>query len=119
MSPPNGMRTRHDDTTPDQLSHHAPQPLVKFTREIPLPWLLGAVAAFIGWAGAMYYEQRGLVSKVSEMAVEMRTLAASASSVKESQTEQRFEINMVKNDISDIKRQLATREREINAVGRK
>lgn len=43
-----------EHTRPDDLNHGT----VKITREIPLPWLIGAVVAFVLNVGLMYVTQR-------------------------------------------------------------
>jgi hypothetical protein len=65
MDQESSMNHRHDDG-----------PMVRVTREVPLPWLVGLVAVGIANAAVMYYKQSEQDKKISDILVEVRSMTA-------------------------------------------
>jgi predicted transcriptional regulator len=53
--------------------------MLRVTREVPFPWLVGLVAVGIANAAVMYYKQSEQDKKLSDLLSEIRQLSASVS----------------------------------------
>jgi len=61
------MQTRESD-------HVEGAPLVRITRDIPLPWILGALALLAVQAASLYFGQVDLSKRTSEMAADIKQI---------------------------------------------
>jgi hypothetical protein len=60
---------------------------VRIDRVIPLPWVLGIIAAGVMNAASMYYSQQQMISVVAELKGEVRAITAGMAAAQNRDTE--------------------------------
>jgi hypothetical protein len=66
------------DSRPGDLVGRDTAGKVRIDRVIPLPWLVGMMAAIVAQAAALYYGQQQTIEKVGELRADVRSLNGSA-----------------------------------------